>query len=257
MAASVAATFAAVADEARVTRPEKSGFQILAHFAERSTGGLAAYLGGRTAEFAAEGVGEVAVAGKAEVEGKRGKIVRPVGQVFERSAEAQPGQIAMDGYAGSLLKEASEMKGRHRHNAGDFVKRATFSQSAPEVGLGRLGAVCMIGIRSVSAAWARQTVSREGGFQHVGDELKRRHIDPERFERIRFGGHQPLHELVMPPENAGIAGSSDEAEGQFGSVVDRGMEFADDVVEYALRGNDNGPTIAVFGRMADAVGRAL
>ena len=74
-----------------VARQEKSNFQILAHFAKGSATGVAAYVGGRAAELASEGVGEVAVAGKAQVEGERSQIVCAVSESFERRSEAKPG----------------------------------------------------------------------------------------------------------------------------------------------------------------------
>jgi len=57
---------------------EESDFQILAHFAKRPAAGAAAHLGGFATELLAKRVGEVAVAGKAELQRKRGKIVGAV-----------------------------------------------------------------------------------------------------------------------------------------------------------------------------------
>src|SRR5262249_18771933 len=105
-----AATLAADSREDTIARREKSGFQILAHFGQGAAGDLA-HVGGGAAELAAEGVGEVAVAGKAQVEGQRGEVAGAAGQSVERSAEAQLGEVAMDRKAGSLAKEAGEMKG--------------------------------------------------------------------------------------------------------------------------------------------------
>ena len=62
--ATVTTTFAGDSHEEMISRREKSDFQILAHFAKPSAAG-AAYVGGRAAKLVAEGVGEVAVAGKA------------------------------------------------------------------------------------------------------------------------------------------------------------------------------------------------
>src|SRR5262249_33993739 len=55
---------AGVSDEEMIVGRGKSDFQILAHFAKRSAAGVASHVGGRAAELAAKGVGEVAVAGK-------------------------------------------------------------------------------------------------------------------------------------------------------------------------------------------------
>ena len=62
-----------------------------------SGGRRRAHVRGRAAELAAEGVGEVAVAGEAQFEGQCGEIVRAVRRASSRGAEAQPGQVAMDG----------------------------------------------------------------------------------------------------------------------------------------------------------------
>src|SRR5262245_45172652 len=95
-----------------------------------SIAGDTARVGRRAAEFAAKGVGEVAVTGKAEFEGERGEIVRAVGKSFEGRAESQTDQVAMDRRAGSLVKDACEMKGRRSRGAGDVVERDAVAQSA-------------------------------------------------------------------------------------------------------------------------------
>ena len=57
----------------------------------------------------------MAVAGEAQFERQRRQIARSAGEPFERSAQAQPGQIAMDRQPGSLLKDAGEMERRGVH----------------------------------------------------------------------------------------------------------------------------------------------
>ena len=255
--ATVTATVAGHSHGDIVARREKSDFQILAYFAKAEPAGVTADIGGWAAELAAKGVGEVAVTGKAEVEGKPSEIVRAIGQPFERSAEAQSGQVAMDWYAGSLLKKAGEMKGRRVHRAGHLIERDGFTEPARQVSFDRLRAVCVIGFSAVSAALAWKAMPRERGSKHVGDELKRRYIGPERFESIGFGSLQPLHKFAVPPENACIAGASDEGKRPSWAVVDGGIEFADNIVEDARRGDEDGAAIAAVGRMADAIGRFL
>ena len=88
----------------------------------------------------------------------------------------------MDRHPSLLLKDTGQMKGRRVNGTGDLVESDAFTQPAPEVGFDRLGAVCVIGISAVSTALARQAVSGEGSFKHIGDNLKDRRIDPERFE---------------------------------------------------------------------------
>ena len=163
----------------------------------------------------------------------------------------------MDRRAGLLVKDAGEMKGRRSRSVGDVVERDAGAQSAREIGFGGLDAVRVIGVRGVSAALERQAVSRERGFQHVGNKLKRRHIGPERSEQFGSGGAQPLREFVEPPEDAGIAGASDEGKRPFVAVVNGGIEFADDVIESARREGENYAAISAVGRMADAIGRTL
>jgi len=85
-------------------------------------------------------------------EGERGQIARAVGQLFDRSAEAQPSQVAMNREAGSLLKDAGEMEVRRSRGAGDVVERDAGAQPVREVGFGRLDTIRMIGVRAVSAA---------------------------------------------------------------------------------------------------------
>src|SRR5262245_49462558 len=57
-----------------LARHSGSDFQILAHFANRSSDRAAARIGGRAAKFTAEGIGEVAVAGKPEFQCQRCEV---------------------------------------------------------------------------------------------------------------------------------------------------------------------------------------
>ena len=169
-----------------VARQETSDFQILAHFTKFSQAGVSAHIGGRTAKFVAEGVREVAVAGKPEFQGEPGEIVRSVGQPFERGAQAQLGEVAMYGQSGVTMKETCEMKRRHMNGASHFVERYSLTQSAGEVGLGGLGTLCVIGASAVSAGLERLVVVRERCFKNVRDDLKSCCIGPKGFERICF-----------------------------------------------------------------------
>jgi hypothetical protein len=163
----------------------------------------------------------------------------------------------MDWYAGSLLKKAGEMKGRRVHRAGHLIERDGFTEPPRQVGFDRLRAVYMIGFSAVSAALAWKPVLRECGSKHVGDELKRRYIGPERFESIGFGSLQPLHEFAVPPENTGVARARNEGERSFRVFVNRRVEFADNIVEHARRRDENSAAIAAIGRMADPIARSL
>ena len=101
----------------------------------------------------------------------------------------------MDGQAGLLLEDAGEMKGRSACGACDVVERDAFRQPARKIGLGRLDAVWVIGVGAPAAAFTSRrpwVMSRERGFQHFRNKLKRRHIGPERIGperlwRIGFG----------------------------------------------------------------------
>src|SRR5262245_40380723 len=168
----------------------------------------------------------------------------------------------MDRRAGSSVKDACEMKGRRSRGAGDVVERDAVAQSARQIGFGGLDAVRVIGVRGVSAEFARQAVSRECGFHRSGDELKRRFLSPawfytERFERIGFGSLQPPREFVKSPENAGIAWAGYKGKCPFGPVVYGGIELAYDVIERPRRWGEYDAAIATIGRMADAICRAF
>src|SRR5574341_1792537 len=106
----------------------KSDFQILAHFAQPADAGAARF-GWRMAEFAAEGGAEVAVAGKAEFKRERSQVVSALGQLFERSAQPQANQVAMNWHPGSLLKNPGEMKWRRARGSGDVVQRESLAQA--------------------------------------------------------------------------------------------------------------------------------
>jgi hypothetical protein len=234
----VASAIACVSCGDRIAGGEKSDFQILAHFAERSATRVAAHLGWSSAELTAEGIGEVAMAGKAEFDGELSKIVRAIGESFERSAEAQTGQIAMYRHTGSLLEDSCQVEWRSVYGASDVIERDAFKEAACKIGFGRLGSIRVIGFSAFPPALARHSLLRERGFEHAGDKLKRRLINPERIGPKLIGpiaarAFQPQHQLIVPPKNAGIARARDEGERPFGTVVDGRIEFADDVVEHA------------------------
>jgi hypothetical protein len=59
-------------------------------------GGGSTESGRRNAELAAKGVGEVTVAGEAEIEGQTAEILLSTSQRFEGGPQPQPGEVAMD-----------------------------------------------------------------------------------------------------------------------------------------------------------------
>ena len=89
------------------------------------------------------------------------------------------GEIAMYRHASVAMKETCEMKRRHMHGAGHFVKRYSLAQSAREVDLGGLGTLCVIGVRAISAGLERLAVVRERCFKNVHDNLKSCCIGPK------------------------------------------------------------------------------
>src|SRR5262245_2511786 len=107
------------------------------------------------------------------------------------------------------------MKWRGIHGASDMLECDAFTQLACEVGFGRLRSVCVISVRAGSAALARLPMSREGGFQHIGNELKRGYIRPKWFEWFRCGNLKPLHEFAVPPENTAVAWTGNERKRSF------------------------------------------
>src|SRR5262245_58192885 len=172
---------AAVSDERIVSRREVSDFQILAHFAQTALIDGAAHFRGRAAEFAAEGVGEMAMAGEAQFQGERGQIIRAISQPLQRGAQPQTRQIAMKRRAGSLLEEAGQVKRRGSNGSRYVVECDAFRYSAGQISLRPLDAVGVIGFRAIPAAprlSRRYSMPRKRGFQSVGDELKRRHVNP-------------------------------------------------------------------------------
>src|SRR5262245_18714886 len=62
---------------------------------------------------------------------------------------------------------------------------------------------------------------------------------------------------MVPPEYARIAWGRDERERPVGMIGKGGIEFTEDVVQHARRGDENGAAIAAGGWMADAIGRSL
>ena len=139
----------------------------------------------------------------------------------------------MDRHARVLLKQAGKMKGRRVDGAGDILECDALTQLARKVSFGRLGPVSVIGVRAGSAGLARLAVSHERGFKHVGNELKRRHIRPKRFEQFRLGSLKPLHKLAVPPENTRVTRARHEGKRSFRVLVNRGVELADNIVEHA------------------------
>src|ERR1700674_667460 len=102
MGISPAVTATAIAiPEGTVALGGRSDFQILAQFAQRPAAGDPAHVGGRPAEFAAKGVGKVAVAGEAQIESERREILRSLHHELERGAKAQSRQIAVERAPGS------------------------------------------------------------------------------------------------------------------------------------------------------------
>jgi hypothetical protein len=163
------------------------------------------------------------------------------------------GQVAVNGHAGSLVKNASQMKGRRMHGAGNSLQREAFAQAAREVGFDRFDTLGVISVRAVAARFARQTMPRERCLQHIGDKLKGRRIDPEGFG---FAGLQAPHKLMVLPANARCARSGDEGKRPLGTIVESGIEFADDLVEDARRDGENGAAVAAIGWMTDAICRS-
>jgi hypothetical protein len=71
----------------------------------------------------------------------------------------------------------------------------------------------------------------------IGDELKRRRVDPERLDldRARLGRRKAPHDLAMAGEHLRTAGADRERERPFGVFFDARIQLADDVAEHSLR----------------------
>src|SRR5215813_2673773 len=116
----------------------------------------------------------------------------------------------------------------------------------------------------------RRPMSRERGFQRVGDDLKRRHLNPQwigpqwiepqwigRRQRRRhltvFHNQQPPRQFAMPPEYAGGAWAGDKGKRPFRMIVNGGIEFANDIIQYPWRADENRSAITAISRVADAI----
>src|SRR5262249_465468 len=199
------------------------------------------------AESAAERVAEVAVAGKAEVEGGGREVVGAVLEPFERRAQAQAGQVAMDRHAGTLLKKAGEMEGRSVHGAGDIVERDPLAQTCGQIGFGRLGAVGMSRIGAVAPAAKhrpRQAVARERRPQHLADNPQRGLSAPYRVDR--FARFQSPYEVTMPLKNRLLARSRDERKPTLALPIFGDVKLTKDIAQHARRGRENSAAIAAF-----------
>src|SRR5215471_6801596 len=238
---------AAVSDEMIVSRRERSDFQILAHLAQSAPAGAAPQIRRRSAKFAAEGICEMAMAGKTKFEGQRGQVIRSVSQSFQRGAQPQTHQIAMKRRAGSPPEEASQVEWRRSNDSRHVIERDAFRHSAGQISLGRLNIVGVIGFRAFPAPFTRrrrQSMSRKRGFQRVGNDLNRRQFNPQgirpqwirwrqrRFRLIVFHNPQPPRQFAMPPEYAGSAWAGDKGERPFRMIVNGGIEFANYIIQY-------------------------
>src|SRR5262245_17261269 len=259
---------AAVSDERIVSRRERSDFQILAHFAQSAAAGATPHVGRREAKFTAEGVGEMTMAGKAQFEGKRGQIIRAISQAFKRGAQPQTHQIAMNRRAGSPPEKASQVEWRRSNGSRHVAERYAFRHSASQISLGRLNMVGVIVFRAFPASFTlrrRQPLSRIRGFQSFGDDLKRRHFNPQwigpqwigrrqrRFHLTVFHDPQPPRQFAMPPEYAGGAWAGDKGKRPFRMIVNGGIEFANDTIQYSWRGDENRSAITAISRVADPI----
>lgn len=59
----------------------------------------------------------MAMDGKAQFKGKRGQITGAIGQPFQRGAQSQTRQIAMNRRAGSPLEEAGQVERRRSYGS--------------------------------------------------------------------------------------------------------------------------------------------
>src|SRR5215470_4478703 len=142
---------------------------------------------GRTTKLAAERISEMTVTGKAQIQGQLSEIRRSVSQSLEGSTQAQLSEITMHRDAGTLLKYACQVKRRGVHLMSHVVESDSFGQVHRQIRLGGFYAFRMIGVRTRTTFFARQTVLREGGFQHISNELQRSNVGPKRFEWVCLG----------------------------------------------------------------------
>jgi len=161
----------------------------------------------------------------------------------------------MDGHARLLLKYTGQVKRRSVNGAGNVVEHNALAHSRGQVRLRSLDAFSMIDVRALSFRLTRNATLPESGFEHVSDELQRSHVSPQRFKRIRFCRLKTLHEFPMAPKHPAVARSGHKEKRLIRMIVNRRIEFADNVVEDAWRNREDGPSIAAVSRMTDAISR--
>src|SRR5215475_156147 len=169
----------------------------------------------------------------------------------------------MNRRAGSPPEEASQVEWRRSNRSRHLIERDAFRHSAGQISLGRLNMVGVIGFRAFPAPFTRrrrQSMTRKRGFQRVGNDLKRRHFNPQwirrrqrRFHLIVFHNAQPPRQFAMPPEYAGSAGAGDKGKWPFRMIVNGGIEFANYIIQYSWRRDKNCSTITAISRVADAI----
>src|SRR5262245_7697229 len=205
----------------------------------------------------------MAMAGKTKFEGQRGQVIRSVSQSFQRGSQPQTHQIAMKRRAGSPTEEAGQVEWRRSNGSRHVIERDAFRHSAGQISLGRLNMVGVTGFRAFPASFTRrrrQSLSRKRGFQRVGDDLKRRHFNPQWIRRrqrrrhlIVFLNPQPLRQFAMPPEYAGSAWAGDKGKRPFRMIVNGGIKFTNYIIQYSWRRDENRSAITAISRVADAI----
>ena len=97
----------------------------------------------------------------------------------------------------------------------------------------------------------------ERGLEDVGDELKRRHVGPEGFERMTSPPPRAASRARGGARSWPIAGPGHERKRAVGVVVDRGIKLADDVVQHSRRDGERRPAVTAIARMTDPIARSL
>ena len=110
-----------------------------------------------------------------------GEIARARSESFHRRAQAKLRQISMNRNTGLLLKNPREMKWRNMNRTRHFIQCYSLTNPGRQISLRRFRSLRMIHICAFAFRLSRHTMFDERRFQHIGDELQRRNVSPQRL----------------------------------------------------------------------------
>lgn len=134
----------------------------------------------------------MSVAGKAQVEGERSEIVRPVAEALDRSAEAKAHEVAVDRRAGVGAKDANQVERRAMNLPGEFGQSHALGEVSVEKQPGLLGPGAMRGSGVMALSLRSHSSRRETFRYHRLEQTHRPFLDDQRIvARIERRFHRP------------------------------------------------------------------